>query len=311
MVAEEKTGWQTDTEDEDADSVHGLSCADRAFAIARGLRPMRELGTAAFANEFAEDRYPFCPRDAVNCDGYPYVTVPAEWMSEDLLTTFSARRIRLVNFDDTGKHRSPGCPVYEQCRTAQFPLILQREMASLGIPREYWHFRQDEMYPLISDAVTRYMANVAQHMDAGCGLMLCGPNGVGKTSAMAYIAASLSLAGYVVLWTSMAKLQHEIKDGSDHPARHMQALFVDEFDKGYQADWVFTTLRDLLDYRHGAHTATFGTANANMRSVMQTDERWRPIEDRWDTETPLGRPRTLMVWQAGKSKRHNRQRGLS
>ena len=84
------------------------------------------------------------------------------------------------------------------------------------IPRDFWHVKDEDVEynrEAFEAFVLPYTKRIATALRRGYGLLLSGPNGVGKTMFMSYVLSRAILRGRSAYYTTMLQLDHDIKQG--------------------------------------------------------------------------------------------------
>lgn len=95
------------------------------------------------------------------------------------------------------------------------------EAFEAGIPRDFWYVKSDDVTHNVR-VFTRYIKPYVARMNKahrhGYGMLLSGPNGVGKTMFMSYILTNVIRRGKSAYYTTLLQLDHDLKRGFDSPA---------------------------------------------------------------------------------------------
>ncbi|MGW8178189.1 MAG: ATP-binding protein [bacterium] len=91
------------------------------------------------------------------------------------------------------------------------------------IPRDFWRTRAEDVEynrDAFEAFVLPYTRKLTTALRRGYGLLLSGPNGVGKTMFMSFVLSCAIRRGRSVYYTTMLQLDHHIKQGfRDHEAQ--------------------------------------------------------------------------------------------
>lgn len=148
-----------------------------------------------------------------------------------------------------------------------------------GIPQRYRAAVPASIQPVspsgkaLARAVTAYVANLQERYDAGDGLILIGPPGLGKTLALAAIVNSACAVWRGPIYACLPAVLAEVKAGfggpKDDPRRQaierlMDAplLALDELGVRGMSDWEHGEVFRLIDHRYAAQLPTLVAANA-------------------------------------------------
>jgi len=84
------------------------------------------------------------------------------------------------------------------------------------IPRDFWDIEEKDIshnVEAFKDFIKPYCKKLNKAHKHGYGLLLSGPNGVGKTTFMSYVLTCAIRRGKSVYYTTMLQLDHDIKAG--------------------------------------------------------------------------------------------------
>jgi DNA replication protein DnaC len=161
--------------------------------------------------------------------------------------------------------------------------LTQAHVELMQIPRRFWASSVELIPESIRPLVLGYCRDLDSRMDLGQGLLLQGPNGVGKTSAACFVAMEARRRGATVLFLTAEGLRSsgldrvEFRPGqSMHDrARTVDMLVLDDLGKEYSstAGHIERVLEQLIRDRSAAVRTTILTTN--MKSD-QLQKRYKP-----------------------------------
>ncbi|MGE4406407.1 hypothetical protein [Pseudomonas sp.] len=169
-------------------------------------------------------------------------------------------------------------------------------LVSLGFGPRYADPTRERMLPVIGEAVDLFLAKLDENLAAGKGLWLAGPVGVGKTAALAYIAALAWSPKRVVLYRTAPELFDQLAhEGITDALRECPLLMVDDLGTEYDANWPLSRFTQLMDWRWRFRKSVCVTSNL-MPAQLARDERWQRVMSRW-------RATVTAYWQDGEDMR--------
>lgn len=154
--------------------------------------------------------------------------------------------------------------------------IQSKDMDRMRIPVRYWSSKYDEISSdggneSLKHVVGKYIANMQDMRKAGCGLVIYGDNGVGKSCSAVVIAKEYRRRGSTVLFIEAADLKRMVvqKEHFDEDetywerAKDVDVLVVDDFGKGVMDSTGFgaTLFDELIRTRSANKRVTIITSN--------------------------------------------------
>lgn len=128
------------------------------------------------------------------------------------------------------------------------------ELTISNIPQDYWDLTLAKMQ--IADEYKRVIKNYLAHLKnaiaQGLGLVLTGPNGIGKTSIMCYVGCRAIVHNYQVRYFTLSQFITATQKNNQQFIDHIneaQLLLIDELDKKYSkkgSDYVVKTFDEHL-----------------------------------------------------------------
>lgn len=133
--------------------------------------------------------------------------------------------------------------------------------------------------PSPKGVVDRYLGELRRYHEAGHGMLLQGPNGVGKTAAACHVLAEFRRHGQSALFTRSETLRQSVVDdvrdveGRDlwRLAQRVDALLIDDLGKehGSASGFDANLLEYLLRGRLGDRLVTLMTTNASIQDLRE------------------------------------------
>ena len=177
---------------------------------------------------------------------------------------------------------------------------LKAWLTRCGVGERYWEMERERLRE--PDLVVPYLAELAPNVEAGRGLLLIGPVGVGKTATLAMVAEEALAQGITGAWytTATRMITHLLRgtemrtewvytdDGYgaregkqvDIDPRHWPLLLLDEFGSAYESEYAIAAFEDYLGYRHDRRLATCVATNLTAEQIRANDHYARLV-DRW------------------------------
>ncbi len=151
----------------------------------------------------------------------------------------------------------------------------------------------------IAESLTGFNDHQQQNIELGKGMLILGPVGTGKTSAMVVILKNIlgkfshewsSEPGFRIrrpdfdiLFTNSNKIYNSIfRKDYDFIARCREAkvLMIDDFGREYYHDFPFSEFEDIVEYRYAHMLSTFVTSNLTP-DALTNDDNYQRVVDRW------------------------------
>lgn len=164
------------------------------------------------------------------------------------------------------------------------------DLQVMAVPRRFWNVRFGGITAMVdgrqgplADKVSSYAQRWEQNLRDGVGMLLSGPNGVGKTAAAVVVAIAYKRWGATVLFVSacdMLKMRIEDQWFSEDVtwwqwAREVDVLLLDDLGKGSDGSGFAMTMWDeLLRYRHDQRYVTIITTNLALSNAETIDGEW-------------------------------------
>lgn len=199
-------------------------------------------------------------------------------------------------------HLRPDCPLLgaqreeakeRQEAARQQALAAEREwLREIGIGRRYLGAERGRLREPVE--IGAYLDALAGAVEAGQGLVLLGPLGVGKTAALSVVARHAYAVGVRSAWyTTMTRLMRHILRGTEmierrdrvgcvtqeDPAKR-RLLLLDEFGAAYESDYAMATFEDYMGWRYDEQLATCVAANLTPDQIRSSPHYARML-DRW------------------------------
>lgn len=188
----------------------------------------------------------------------------------------------------------------------------ERWMMQCGVGERYWDSSDDRLRE--STEIIAYMEQLPENIRQGRGLLILGPLGVGKTSALALIARSCYQSGYKCWYTTVTKLiQHLLRASGMKTVQQAYGmergqpyqvdpkiwplLLLDEFGSAYENPYAMAAFEDYIGWRYDHKLATCVAANLTAQALRENAHYARMV-DRW-------RETSTVIQVGGKSMRRD------
>jgi len=164
-----------------------------------------------------------------------------------------------------------------------------------GVGERYWDSHDDRLRE--AGDIIAYMEHLTENLSQGRGLLILGPLGVGKTSALALIARSCYGSGYKCWYTTVTKLIEHLLRGNGMKTvydtsglergnayqvdpRGWPVLLLDEFGSAYESEYAMAAFEDYVGWRYDNKLAVCVAGNLTVLQLKQNLHYARMI-DRW------------------------------
>jgi hypothetical protein len=160
--------------------------------------------------------------------------------------------------------------------------LTAEDMKIMDIPPNFWRASREQITAQLSDGsipliegLEHYLGNWDEVWERGVGLILAGPNGIGKTCAVAWLAKEFRRYSKRVLFMPASLLWEYKMDRTLFPhnleytywqwAQRVSVLIIDDFGKGMEANGNTAIMWDeLLRIRLGRRLVTIITTNLDI-----------------------------------------------
>jgi len=151
----------------------------------------------------------------------------------------------------------------------------------MNVPKRFWNVSFDKILPEESDhrkVIKKYLITIDERFNRGCGLLLTGNNGTGKTSCAVVVGKEARRKGYLVLFIRSTALRDGIinnkvfDDGNTflERARNVDLLIIDDLGKEYSKEYGSynsSIYEDLLRVRVDEVKPTIITSNLDVEQM--------------------------------------------
>lgn len=160
-------------------------------------------------------------------------------------------------------------------------LAYERAMFEGCVPQLYWLVSQSDVKHNVDpfrSIVLPYKRKMRTAYKNGYGLLFMGDNGTGKTMFISYLLGRAVSKGFSIYYTTLKRLDLNIKRGFDDPAaaRRLRAalgadfLAIDELAKEHaKSDFLTSELEDLLKGRYDDGYPTLLASNLNYNDLSE------------------------------------------
>ena len=139
------------------------------------------------------------------------------------------------------------------------------------VPQRFWHVTYDEVPESVRHHLGNYLRSIDEMLDDGEGLLLWGPNGVGKTSVAALIAFEVSRRGGTAYFVTAESLRLASIDRTAFDdettvmerALDVELLIIDDLGKEHRGgtEYAEHLIENILRVRLANRMATVITTN--------------------------------------------------
>ena len=153
--------------------------------------------------------------------------------------------------------------------------LTQDDLIRARVPRRYWTAKLMEVQEASREVADKYLREIAEMHGRGVGLLMWGPNGVGKTSLAVVIGKEYRRRGHSLLFLESAELKGAIihNEAFDEEqtlwdrAKSVDVLLIDDLGKGVQDSTGFgaRVLDELIRHRNANKRVTFITTNMTLK----------------------------------------------
>ena len=172
-------------------------------------------------------------------------------------------------------------------------------LLDMGIGPLYWNIAGDRLAG--KSVVEEYVSDLKNNILAGRGLVLSGTVGVGKTTALCYIAKKVFGLGDIVKseyndgWhpvkyrpfcsVKFTSINHLFslffqKNRAADEFKNCKLLLLDDFGREYQHDFPVSAFEDFVEHRYANLLSTVITTNLAAKQLRDLDIYTRVV-DRW------------------------------
>lgn len=139
------------------------------------------------------------------------------------------------------------------------------------IPRRFWNTKYEQVPQSVHGYLGKYLRAVDEMLDAGEGLLLWGPNGVGKTSIATLIGFEVARRGGTTYFATaeslrLASIERTMFDDETtvmERAQEVELLIIDDLGKEHRSESAYAErlIENLLRVRLAQKRATIITTN--------------------------------------------------
>jgi DNA replication protein DnaC len=157
--------------------------------------------------------------------------------------------------------------------------LTQDDLIRAKIPVRHWEASFSGVQESAREHAQKYLMGVESMAQRGIGLLLWGPNGIGKTSLSVVIGKELRRRGYSLLFLECSTIkssviQNEMFDEEQSVwdrAKSVDVLILDDLGKGVQDSTGFgaRVVDDLIRHRNANRRITFITTNMTVKALEE------------------------------------------
>lgn len=185
-----------------------------------------------------------------------------------------------IRVEDSGDVLYGECPVYEQVPPCTIPAQRHEdtmwEMGQYGWPRKYADAEWEKC--AAADLLTGWLT-VQQRP----GLMIHGPVGTGKSSALGLVARNRfqrDMPVQFVRWADMGDLLAYDNKDAMHRIRGARYLAIDDFGTVDHPSWVMARFDGLVEFRYSQKKPFLVSTNLTLQTLRK-EPAWQRFVDRW------------------------------
>ena len=208
-----------------------------------------------------------------------------------------------IHYDHDGEHLYGKCPLYEIEPPCLIPEARHGDvlwqMRRAGWPDRYVEAEWEKCDRAVEDALKTWLVRRDKEpRTTRQGLLLHGPVGTGKSSAMGCVGYNMTVHSSppeFIRWGELGELLAYDNRDALHRLRGASVLALDDFGTGDHPQWLLNRFDALVEYRYSVGRPWLVTTNMSPQTMRQEAD-WQRFVDRWG-ET------MFVVAMPGKSKR--------
>lgn len=153
--------------------------------------------------------------------------------------------------------------------------LSRAHLERMALPRRFWNVSYDDVPDSLKGTLGNFLRDIDEMLDGGEGLLLWGPNGVGKTSAAVLIALEVCRRGGTVFFTTSESIRVSSIEATafDYDqtlmdrARDVEFLVIDDLGKEHRGEsgYAERLIENLVRVRSAARRSTIVTTNLPIR----------------------------------------------
>jgi DNA replication protein DnaC len=157
--------------------------------------------------------------------------------------------------------------------------LTEDDLIRARIPTRHWGASMSGVQDSVKEHGLKYLQTIESMAQKGIGLLLWGPNGVGKTSLAVIIGKECRRRGYSLLFMECSTIkgsviQNEVFDDEQSVwdrAKSVDVLILDDLGKGVQDSTGFgaRVIDDLIRHRNANKRVTFITTNMTIKALEE------------------------------------------
>lgn len=172
----------------------------------------------------------------------------------------------------------PDRAAFEQYRSD----VLLKRLCNAGVPADLRTMTFDQVRPrpktkhfdVALESCRDFADHLHDNLEAGQGITLCGPPGVGKSLLASLVVRTALLAGTSCLFVRTRSMLDRLKDWDNasefrEDLESVALLVIDDLGAEYGSDWSRAEIDAIVSTRHAEARSTVTTSNLNLEGLAR------------------------------------------